>query len=47
MRFSVWIGIAAHRLLGTINRARSAPYRHLAEFRERFDGCQIHEPAGR
>lgn len=47
MRFSVWTGLAAHRPLGNINRARNAPYRHSAEFRERFNGCPIHEPAGR
>ena len=44
MRFSVWTGLAAHRPLGNINRARNAPYRHSAEFRERFNGCPIHEP---
>ncbi|MEE7451577.1 catalase [Methylobacterium radiotolerans] len=48
MRFSVWTGLAAHRPLGNINRARNAPYRHSAAFRERFNGCPIHEPsAGR
>ncbi len=46
MRFSVWTGLAAHRPLGNINRARNAPYRHSADFRERFNGCPIHEPAG-
>jgi len=44
MRFSVWTGLAAHRPLGNINRARNAPYRHSAEFRERFNRCPIHEP---
>ncbi|MCC0805730.1 catalase family protein [Methylobacterium sp. W2] len=44
MRFSVWTGLAAHRPLGNINRARNAPYKHSAEFRERFNGCPIHEP---
>ncbi|GJE36759.1 catalase family protein [Methylobacterium persicinum] len=48
MRFSVWTGLSAHRPLGNINRARNAPYRHSAEFRQRFNGCPIHEPtAGR
>ncbi|WP_267421594.1 catalase family protein [Methylobacterium sp. GC_Met_2] len=47
MRFSVWTGLAAHRPLGNINRARNAPYRHSAAFRERFNGCPIHEPAAR
>ena len=44
MRFGVWTGLAAHRPLGNINRARNAPYTHSAEFRERFNGCPIHEP---
>ena len=44
MRFAVWTGLAAHRPLGNINRARNAPYRHSAEFRERFNRCPIHEP---
>lgn len=47
MRFSVWTGLAAHRPLGNINRARNAPYKHSAQFRERFNGCPIHEPGGR
>ncbi|TXN22767.1 catalase family protein [Methylobacterium sp. WL9] len=46
MRFGVWTGLAAHRPLGNINRARNAPYRHSAKFRERFNGCPIHEPTG-
>ncbi len=44
MRFSVWTGLAAHQPLGNINRARNAPYKHSAAFRERFNGCPIHEP---
>ena len=44
MRFSIWTGLAAHKPLGNINRARNAPYRHSAEFRQRFMGCPIHEP---
>ena len=46
MRFGVWTGLAAHRPLGNINRARNAPYRHSADFRLRFNGCPIHEPTG-
>jgi hypothetical protein len=46
MRFGVWTGLAAHRPLGNINRARNEPYRHSAGFRERFNGCPIHEPGG-
>ena len=45
MRFGVWTGLAAHRPLGNINRARNEPYRHSSEFRERFNGCPIHEPS--
>ena len=44
MRFSIWTGLAAHRPLGGINRARNAPYKHSAGFRQRFNGCPIHEP---
>ena len=36
MRFGVWTGLAAHRPLGNINRARKEPYEHSAKFRERF-----------
>lgn len=46
MRFSPWVGLAAHRPLGNINRARKAPYEHSAEYRARFNRCPIHEPAG-
>lgn len=44
MRFSVWTGLAAHQPLGNINRARKDTYRHSADFRQRFNGCPIHEP---
>ncbi|KQP29877.1 catalase [Methylobacterium sp. Leaf104] len=47
MRFSVWTGLAAHQPLGNINRARKSPYAHSAEFRQRFNGCPIHEPGAR
>ncbi|KAB0680390.1 catalase family protein [Aureimonas leprariae] len=46
MRFSIWTGLAAHQPLGNINRARRDTYRHSAEFRQRFNRCPIHEPAG-
>lgn len=46
MRFSIWTGIEAHRPLGAINRARKDTYRNSADFRARFNGCPIHEPAG-
>lgn len=44
-RFSVWTGLAAHRPLGNVNRARKDTYEHSARFRERVNGCPIHEPA--
>lgn len=43
-RFGVWTGIAAHRPLGNINRARNEPYRHSADFRARVNACPYHEP---
>ena len=46
MRFSPWIGLAAHRPLGNINRARKAPYEHSAGYRARFNRCPINEPSG-
>lgn len=45
MRFSVWTGLAAHRPLGNINRARRGAYRHSADFRAATNGCPLHEPA--
>lgn len=44
LRFSVWTGLAAHRPLGNINRARRSAYRHSADFRARVNGCPYHEP---
>ena len=44
-RFSIWTGIAAHRPLGNVNRARKDTYRHSADFRARVNGCPYHEPA--
>ena len=46
MRFSVWTGLAAHRPLGNINRARRDTYRHSAQFRAGVNGCPMHEPGG-
>ena len=45
MRFSVWTGLAAHRPLGNINRARRDTYEHSARFRASANRCPIHEPA--
>lgn len=47
MRFSPWIGLAAHRPLGNINRARKAPYDHSAAYRAQFNRCPMHEPEGK
>ncbi len=44
-RFSIWTGIAAHRPLGNVNRARKDTYNHSADFRARANGCPYHEPA--
>lgn len=44
MRFSPWIGLEAHRPLGSINRARKSSYEHSAEFREKYNSCPIHDP---
>ncbi len=44
-RFSIWTALAAHRPLGNVNRARRDTYRHSAEFRQRANGCPIHEPS--
>ena len=45
MRFSPWVGLAAHQPLGNINRARREPYEHSAAYRARFNGCPIHDPS--
>ena len=44
LSFNVWHGLAAHRPLGNINRARNDPYRRSADFRGRTNGCPMHEP---
>lgn len=44
LRFSVWTGLAAHRPLGAINRARRDAYLFSTGFRERANRCPIHEP---
>lgn len=46
MRFWPWIGLAAHRPLGNINRARKKPYEHSTEYRVRSNRCPIYEPSG-
>ena len=44
LSFSPWHGLAAHRPLGQINRARRSAYAMSARFRGDFNGCPIHEP---
>ncbi|GJD65605.1 catalase family protein [Methylobacterium frigidaeris] len=44
LAFSPWHGIAAHRPLGSVMRARRAVYPCSAGFRARHNGCPIHEP---
>ncbi|ACA16180.1 conserved hypothetical protein [Methylobacterium sp. 4-46] len=44
LAFSPWHGIAAHRPLGSIMRARRAVYPHSARFRAEHNGCPIREP---
>ena len=44
LAFSPWHGLAAHRPLGAIMRARRAAYPASAGFRAERNGCPIHEP---
>lgn len=44
LAYNIWHGLAAHRPLGGINRARNDPYRQSHAFRARFNGCPMHEP---
>lgn len=45
LRFSPWHCLAAHRPLGTINRARRDAYRMSSELRGSVNGCPMHPPA--
>ena len=45
LAFNIWHGLAAHRPLGNINRARNGTYRASADHRGRVNGCPMHEPA--
>ncbi|WP_315760316.1 catalase family protein [Sphingomonas sp. Y38-1Y] len=45
LSFAPWHGLAAHRPLGNINRARKDPYKSSADRRRRANGCPLHEPA--
>lgn len=44
LSFSPWHGLAAHRPLGSVNRARREAYEMSADYRGRFNGCPISEP---
>ena len=44
LSFNIWHGLAAHRPLGNVNRARRETYVESASFRGRFNGCPMHEP---
>lgn len=44
LSFSPWHGLAAHRPLGSIMRARRPAYEMSASFRASRNGCPIHNP---
>ena len=44
MAFNPWIGLAAHRPLGSIMRARRPAYAAAREYRARANGVEIDEP---
>ncbi|NOG71759.1 catalase family protein [Roseicella sp. DB1501] len=44
MAFSPWHGLAAHRPLGAVNRARKPAYEMSAGFRAAHGGCPMQEP---
>jgi hypothetical protein len=44
MAFSPWHGLAAHRPLGSVMRARNSTYLSSANFRATHNGCPITEP---
>lgn len=44
MAFSPWHGLAAHRPLGSINRARRSAYEMSSGFRASHGGCPMQEP---
>ncbi len=44
MAFSPWHGITDHRPLGGIMRVRKPSYELSSTFRERHNGCPLHEP---
>ena len=44
LAFNIWHGLAAHRPLGNINRARNETYTQSAARRGSVNGCPMHEP---
>ncbi len=44
LAFSPWHGLAAHRPLGSVMRARNSTYVSSVKFRSKHNGCPIHEP---
>ncbi len=44
LAFSPWHGLAAHRPLGGVMRARNTTYTSSARFRGQHNGCPMHEP---
>ena len=44
LAFSPWHGLAAHRPLGSVMRARNTTYISSVKFRSEHNGCPIHEP---
>ena len=44
LAFGPWHGLAAHRPLGGVNRARKKSYTNSAAFRSKHNGCPMHEP---
>jgi hypothetical protein len=47
LAFSPWHGLAAHRPLGSVNRARLESYAEGARFRAERNGCPMGEPRAR
>ena len=43
LSFSPWHGLAAHRPLGAVNRARREVYEFSADYRSRANGCPMHQ----
>ena len=43
LSFSPWHGLAAHRPLGAVNRARRSAYDFSADYRATANGCPLHQ----